>query len=261
MSASAPLTSPIPPRSSGWPASSSGCSSENGFSGPNPSCRDAEVCPGPALSDFVVGGDGPLTPAARFAPTLAELPAYDLRQVAPVDPETGRARRHGAARLRHPRPVAGGPAGADRAGARRDRRAWLARRAAAGVDVELAGLPVIAAAAASDLSGSRYWLTLAGLLAVALVLLAVYRSPRRALVPLVPIVLATGWSALVLWVSGIPLNPMSAALGALMIAIAHRVQRHPRGPLPRGAGRRALGRRRRCAAPTRAPAPPCSPPA
>ena len=41
----------------------------------------------------------------------------------------------------------------------------------AGVEVELAGLPVIAAAAASDLSGSRYWLALAGLLAVALVLL------------------------------------------------------------------------------------------
>ncbi len=38
--------------------------------------------------------------------------------------------------------------------------------------------------------------------------------------PLVPIVLATGWSALVLWVTGIPLNPMSAALGALTIAIA-----------------------------------------
>ena len=49
----------------------------------------------------------------------------------------------------------------------------------AGVEVELAGLPVIAAAAASDLSSSRYWLTLAGLLAVALVLLAVYRSLRR----------------------------------------------------------------------------------
>ena len=29
-----------------------------------------------------------------------------------------------------------------------------------------------------QLAGSRYWLTLAGLLAVALVLLAVYRSPR-----------------------------------------------------------------------------------
>jgi predicted RND superfamily exporter protein len=37
---------------------------------------------------------------------------------------------------------------------------------------------------------------------------------------LVPIVLATGWSALVLWLTRIPLNPMSAALGALTIAIA-----------------------------------------
>jgi predicted RND superfamily exporter protein len=84
----------------------------------------------------------------------------------------------------------------------------------------LAGLPVIAAAAASDLSSSRYWLTLAGLVAVALVLLAVYRSWRRSLLPLVPVVMATGWSALVLWLSRIPLNPMSAALGALTIAIA-----------------------------------------
>ena len=32
--------------------------------------------------------------------------------------------------------------------------------------------------------------------------------------------LATGWASLVLWLTGIPLNPMSAALGALTIAIA-----------------------------------------
>jgi predicted RND superfamily exporter protein len=32
--------------------------------------------------------------------------------------------------------------------------------------------------------------------------------------------MATGWSALVLWLTRIPLNPMSAALGALTIAIA-----------------------------------------
>jgi predicted RND superfamily exporter protein len=40
------------------------------------------------------------------------------------------------------------------------------------------------------------------------------------LVPLIPVILATGWSALVLWLTRIPLNPMSAALGALTIAIA-----------------------------------------
>ena len=38
--------------------------------------------------------------------------------------------------------------------------------------------------------------------------------------PLAPTVLATGWASLLLWITGIPLNPMSAALGALTIAIA-----------------------------------------
>ena len=84
----------------------------------------------------------------------------------------------------------------------------------------MAGLSVIAAESAGDLSSSRYWLTLAGILLVGLALLLIYRSWRRALVPLVPTVLATGWASLLLWISGIPLNPMSAALGALTIAIA-----------------------------------------
>ena len=47
-----------------------------------------------------------------------------------------------------------------------------------------------------------------------------YRSLRRALVPLIPIVLATGLSSLAVWVLGIDLNPMSATLGTLVIAIA-----------------------------------------
>jgi len=56
---------------------------------------------------------------------------------------------------------------------------------------------------------------------VALALLLVYRLDwRRALLPLAPTVLATGWASLLLWLTGIPLNPMSAALGALTIAIA-----------------------------------------
>ena len=61
---------------------------------------------------------------------------------------------------------------------------------------------------------------LAGLLAVALVLLVAFRDLERALVPLVPIALATGWSALVLFCLRIPLNPMSVTLGALVIAIS-----------------------------------------
>ena len=79
---------------------------------------------------------------------------------------------------------------------------------------------MLAADANSALSSNRYVLTLAGLAAVALALLAIYRSARRALVPLIPIVLATGWAALGLAIAGVSLNPMSATLGALVIAIA-----------------------------------------
>jgi hydrophobe/amphiphile efflux-3 (HAE3) family protein len=90
----------------------------------------------------------------------------------------------------------------------------------AGVTANVVGLPVLAADANSALSSNRYLLALAGLVAVALALFAVYRSVRRALVPLIPIVMATGWAALGLAIAGVPLNPMSATLGALVIAIA-----------------------------------------
>ncbi len=89
-----------------------------------------------------------------------------------------------------------------------------------GTEVEVAGLPALAAQANRDLSRSRYWLPPAALLAVALMLTLVYRSLRRVVVPLIPIALATGWSALVVAAMDLPLNPMSATLGALVIAIA-----------------------------------------
>ena len=88
---------------------------------------------------------------------------------------------------------------------------------------------------------------LAGLLAVALVLLLALRSARRALMPLIPIALATGWSALVLFLSRIPLNPMSIVLGALVIAIATEFSVLLSERYRRERARRA--RRRRGAAP------------
>jgi hydrophobe/amphiphile efflux-3 (HAE3) family protein len=91
-----------------------------------------------------------------------------------------------------------------------------------GVHAALAGLPVLAAEANGALSSSsrRLLTLLAGLLAVGLVLALVFRGLRRALVPMIPIALATGWSALILFLIGIPLNPMSATLGTLVIAIS-----------------------------------------
>jgi predicted RND superfamily exporter protein len=91
----------------------------------------------------------------------------------------------------------------------------------AGVQAQLAGLPVLAADADGSLSSvsSRFLMLAVSLALVALALLAVLRRPRRVLVPLVPIVFATGWSALLVYALRIPLNPMSATLGTLVIAI------------------------------------------
>jgi hypothetical protein len=92
-----------------------------------------------------------------------------------------------------------------------------------GVSADLVGLPVLAAKSASEVSSPlrRVLTLLISLVVVALVLLLAFRGDRRrALVPLVPIALASGWSALVLYVVRVPLNPMSVTLGALVIAIS-----------------------------------------
>ena len=91
-----------------------------------------------------------------------------------------------------------------------------------GVSAGLAGLPVLAAQANASLASSarRLLTLLAGLLAVGAALMLALRSAERVIVPLIPIMLATGWSALILFAIGIPLNPMSATLGALVIAIS-----------------------------------------
>jgi predicted RND superfamily exporter protein len=225
---------------------------ENGFSGPRPSCLKAEICPGPALSDFLVaGGKHEHLTRRSIEATLRELPTYDLEQLAPVDPKTGLPGHLALLSF------------GIRAQSLEDQQALIERVRSevgtpgspggppAGVGVRFAGLPVIAAAAATDLSSSRYWLTLAGIVAVALVLLIAYRSPRRALIPLIPVLLATGWSSLVLWLSQVSLNPMSAALGALTIAIATEFsvilaarfrEERERGTGARGAIRRAYSR-------------------
>jgi uncharacterized protein len=98
-----------------------------------------------------------------------------------------------------------------------------------GVEASVVGLPVLAAEANEALASPlRRGLTLlAALAGVLLVLLLVRRSLREAAVPLIPIALATGWSAGVLFLLGllpgsleVDLNPMSVTLGALVIAIS-----------------------------------------
>jgi hydrophobe/amphiphile efflux-3 (HAE3) family protein len=194
----------------------------HGFSGRHPSCRTpgTEICPEISLPDFLYGDRQGTPSERRIKADLRLLPEYVSQAIVTRDPSTGEPGNTGVitfgirvmpfdqqkrliddirAQVNPPGSGKGPPPG---------------------VTAQVLGLPVLAADANSSLSGSRYLVTIAGLLAVALVLGAVYRSASRALVPLVPIVLATGWSSLVLWVTGVPLNPMSATLGALVIAIA-----------------------------------------
>jgi predicted RND superfamily exporter protein len=180
--------------------------------------QDARMCPSIALPDLFSGG-GEIT-QDRVRGVLDLLPRYFSQAVISTDPETG---EYGDTSViafgikvmpfdEQKELVDSIRAEINPPGEEND--------PPEGVSAEVVGLPVLVADASSSLTRDRYLLTLGGLLAVALALLAAYRSARRALVPLIPIVLATGWSACAVWALGIDLNPMSATLGALVIAIA-----------------------------------------
>jgi predicted RND superfamily exporter protein len=194
----------------------------HGYVGTSPTCRSpqTEICPEISLPDFLYGDSQSAPSQSSIRTDLRLLPHYVSQAMVTTDSKTGRPGNTGVITFgikvmpfdqqealiddirSQINPPGGGAAPPP------------------GVRAEVLGLPVLAADANSALSGSRYLVTVAGLLAVALALVAVYRSARRALVPLIPIVLATGWSSLILWITGVPLNPMSATLGALVIAIA-----------------------------------------
>ena len=99
----------------------------------------------------------------------------------------------------------------------------------AGMTATPTGLAVLATTAYDNLVNRSYLLNIAPLLVVAIALFAIYREPRRALLPLVPTALAAGWAPLVLLLLGrLPgsvgstlgsLNPLTVVLGALVIAL------------------------------------------
>lgn len=90
----------------------------------------------------------------------------------------------------------------------------------AGVQVTLGGSDLIRlVASVQGLTERRELITVVGLVAVLIGLFAAYRIPRRAIGPVLPVVLVTGWSSGFLWITGIGLNPFTAVLGALVIGI------------------------------------------
>jgi predicted RND superfamily exporter protein len=203
----------------------------HGFSGSNPSCADAQICPALSLTDFF-GGSSPSSSTGSSS-TQSVGDVHALVQALPcfisqiVISHQGECDPSGVTPIGDTADVAFGIRAqplSDQQDLIDDIRAQIdppgGPSPPEGTTVELAGLPVLAAEANTDLSHSRWWLPLAGLIAVGAVLAAIYRSTRRALVPLIPVVMATGWSGLVVAALGVALNPMSATLGALVIAIA-----------------------------------------
>ena len=171
-------------------------------------CGKAELCPAFSLPDLFQGGQS--ASSKQIDALLDAVPAYFSQGVITRDRRT--ATLAFGIRLM--------PLDRQERGHRRDARAPAPARAGS--------TPSWPACRSSPPRPTRPcrspWRRLAtlvaGLAAVALVLLAAFRAWRRALVPLLPIALATGWSALVLFALRIPLNPMSVVLGALVIAIS-----------------------------------------
>jgi uncharacterized protein len=179
---------------------------------PGKGCGHAQLCPAFSLPDLFQAGEG--APAKlsekRVRGLLAAIPPYFSQDVISAD--------HRSATLAF---------GIRSMPLQQQQQVIEGMRAdlhpPAGVNAQLVGLSVLAAQAGAQIASPwrRVLTLLVALAAVAIVLLIAFRGDRRrALVPLAPIVLATGWSALVLFALRIPLNPMSVTLGALVIAIS-----------------------------------------
>jgi predicted RND superfamily exporter protein len=89
----------------------------------------------------------------------------------------------------------------------------------AGAEVTLTGLPVVASRGYDLLSGGRMAASLAGPLAAGAVLLLLVPRRRHALLAAAAAVLAVGWGALALRVTGVDLTPLTVGLGSLTAAV------------------------------------------
>ncbi len=88
-----------------------------------------------------------------------------------------------------------------------------------GVDAQLTGTNVVSTPSTIDQIESRNTTTALGFAFVFLALLAYYRDPTRALVPLVPMAFVVGWQNLYMFALGVRVSPLGASLGALTVGI------------------------------------------
>jgi predicted RND superfamily exporter protein len=89
----------------------------------------------------------------------------------------------------------------------------------AGAEVTITGLPVVASRGYDLLSAGRLTGSLAGPLAAGAVLLALVARRRHALLATAAALLAVGWGALALRVTGVDLTPLTVGIGSLTAAV------------------------------------------
>jgi hydrophobe/amphiphile efflux-3 (HAE3) family protein len=88
-----------------------------------------------------------------------------------------------------------------------------------GVHAQVAGLLASSAAGVTGLQDERPWLLLLAALVIFVLLYAARRSLERALIPLLPALLAAGTTGVIVAAAGVRLSPLSAGLDPLVLAV------------------------------------------
>jgi predicted RND superfamily exporter protein len=175
---------------------------QNGFRQGRP-CGEADLCPALSLTNLF--GDGRQS-ARQIREAVAALPRYFSQNVITPDRRTANiAFRMGSMSPAQRRDVVDGL------------RAEL--NPPAGVEAELAGPVVAAADGEDDLARSMWLVALAALLVVAALMAAASRSLEAGLVVAIPLALAVGWTFLVLFLLPIDMDFLTAAMGAIVVAV------------------------------------------
>jgi len=91
--------------------------------------------------------------------------------------------------------------------------------APAGVTVAPAGIAVVGAEAVAALSSNRDLMSFVAIGAIFITLLVVFHNPAKAVAPLLPVALALGASAMMLYASGMKYSPLTSISGPLIIAM------------------------------------------
>ena len=175
---------------------------QNGFREGRP-CREADLCPALSLTNLFGAGR---QSAGQIKAAVDAMPRYFSQNVITPDRRTANiAFRMGAMPPE-------------------ERRAVIERLRdeldpPAGVEADLAGPIVTVADGETDIRSSMWIVSMAALLLVAALLALAARSVEAALTVTIPLTLAVGWAFLIAYLLPIDVDFLTAALGAIVVAV------------------------------------------